>query len=201
MDILITPDADIMSHISMKRERKNMNHEKTVKIVVSAMFAALCCVATMIIQVPTVGTSGYVNIGDTIVLLCAWLIGGVYGAAAAGIGSALADLLASYVPYAPGTFVIKFLMAVVAFVVFKGLTKIKVNKVVSYVASAVLAECVMIGGYFVYESWVLGYGVATAAPSIGSNAIQAGTCLVLGVILVEILEVSGAMKRVRSEMG
>ena len=50
------------------------------KIVITALFAALACVATMIIKVPTVGTNGYVNIGDTIVLLSAWMIGGVYGA-------------------------------------------------------------------------------------------------------------------------
>ena len=47
------------------------------KIVITALFAALACVATMIIKVPTVGTNGYVNIGDTIVLLSAWMIGGV----------------------------------------------------------------------------------------------------------------------------
>lgn len=46
------------------------------KIVITALFAALACVATMIIKVPTVGTNGYVNIGDTIVLLSAWMIGG-----------------------------------------------------------------------------------------------------------------------------
>ena len=48
----------------------------------------------MIIKVPTVGTNGYVNIGDTIVLLSAWMIGGVYGALAAGIGSAFQILSA-----------------------------------------------------------------------------------------------------------
>ena len=59
------------------------------KIVITALFAALACVATMIIKVPTVGTNGYVNIGDTIVLLSAWMIGGVYGALGAvpSIGS------------------------------------------------------------------------------------------------------------------
>ena len=31
------------------------------KIVITALFAALACVATMIIKVPTVGTNGYVK--------------------------------------------------------------------------------------------------------------------------------------------
>ncbi len=84
-----------------------MNSKVVSKIVLTALFAALAYVATSIIRVPTVGTQGYVNIGDSIVLLSAWLIGGVYGALAAGIGSALADLLAQYVTYVPGTFIIK----------------------------------------------------------------------------------------------
>lgn len=175
-----------------------MENKKLVKLVVAAMFAALCCVATMIIRIPTIGTNGYVNIGDSVVLLCAWLIGGPYGAAAAGIGSGLADLLAGYATYVPGTFVIKFLMAVVAYVVFKAMTKVNANKVASYIVSAVLAEVVMVIGYFLYESTLLGYGLA-AATSIGSNMIQGGTCLVLGTIVVGILESSKAIVRLKSK--
>ena len=42
-------------------------------------------------------------------------------------------------------------------------------------------------GYFLYESTILGYGLAAAA-SIPSNFIQAGTCLVIGYIAIGILE-------------
>ena len=52
-----------------------MNSKVVSKIVLTALFAALAYVATSIIRVPTVGTQGYVNIGDSIVLLSAWLIG------------------------------------------------------------------------------------------------------------------------------
>ena len=57
-----------------------MNHQKITRLVITALFAALTCVATSIIKLPTVGTNGYVNIGDMVVLLCAWLIGGAYTA-------------------------------------------------------------------------------------------------------------------------
>lgn len=164
-----------------------MNSKVVSKIVLTALFAALVYVATSIIRYPTFGTQGYINIGDTIVLLSAWLIGGVYGALAAGIGSALADLLAQYVTYVPGTFIIKFLMAFVAYLIFTALKKTNINKVVAYIVSGVVAELIMVFGYFLYESTILGYGLAAAA-SIPSNAIQAGTCLVIGCIAIGILE-------------
>ena len=37
------------------------------KLVLAAMFAALGCVATMVIQIPA--PAGYVNLGDAVVLL------------------------------------------------------------------------------------------------------------------------------------
>ena len=149
-----------------------MNSKVVSKIVLTALFAALVYVATSIIRYPTFGTQGYINIGDTIV---------------AGIGSALADLLAQYVTYVPGTFIIKFLMALVAYLIFTAFKKTNINKVVAYIVSGVVAELIMVFGYFLYESTILGYGLAAAA-SIPSNAIQAGTCLVIGYIAIGVLE-------------
>lgn len=173
-----------------------MDNKQVTKIVLTALFAALTFVATYVIKVPTLGTNGYVNIGDTLVLLSAWMIGGVYGGLAAGIGSALSDFIGGYGAYVPGTFVIKLLMAVAAYLIFTALKKANVNKVVGYIVSGVLAELIMVAGYFLYESILLGYGLG-AVPSIGSNFIQAGTCLVLGYILVGILEGSKATAMIR----
>ena len=39
------------------------------KIVMTALFAALACVATMSIRIPTPGTGGYIHPGDAIVIL------------------------------------------------------------------------------------------------------------------------------------
>ncbi len=171
-------------------------NKKITRLVLTALFAALTCVATSIIKVPTVGTNGYVNIGDTVVLLSAWLIGGVYGGLAAGIGSALADLLGGYGSYAPGTFIVKFLMAVVAFLIYKTVIKMKVYHIAGYVLSGIAAEILMIAGYFLYESIFLGYGLAAAA-SIGSNAIQGVTSLVLGVVVVLILQQAKVIQLVK----
>lgn len=166
----------------------NIN-SNTVKLALAAMFAAFICVATMIIKIPTFATSGYVNIGDAMILLTVWILGGTYAALAAGIGSALADLLCGYTSYAPGTFVIKFAMAFAAFMVFKALTKLSLNKFVTYIISAVVAEAIMIGGYLAYEWTLLGYG-AGALPSVVSNLGQGVTCGILAVVAIAVLDVS-----------
>ena len=89
-----------------------MKNETIRKLVLSAMFAALCCVATMIVQIPTV--AGYTNLGECMCLLAGLVLGPWYGFFAAGIGSGLADLLAGYAHYVPGTFLIKGLVALIA---------------------------------------------------------------------------------------
>ena len=87
---------------------------KTQKIVMAAMLAALVCVATMIVKIPS-PLKGYLNLGDCVVLLSGWILSPVYGFLAAGIGSALADLFSGYVTYAPATFIIKGIMALIAY--------------------------------------------------------------------------------------
>ena len=166
---------------------------KIHSIVTAAMLAAMTTVATMIIKVPTIGTNGYVNIGDSIVLASAWLLGNPYGALAAGIGSALADLLSGYPVYVPGTAVIKFLMAFVCAILTSLMKNRKIPVVAACIVSSLAAEIIMILGYFLYEATILGYGFAAAA-SIGSNAIQAGVCMVLGNLLYHAL--SGIRKGV-----
>ena len=62
-----------------------MTDMKLRKLVLAALFAALCTVMTMVIQVPS-PMQGYVNLGDCAVLLSAWVLGPWYGGAAAGLG-------------------------------------------------------------------------------------------------------------------
>lgn len=79
-----------------------MNSKSTVtlkKLVMAALFAALACVATMSIKIPTPGTSGYIHPGDAIVIL-AGVFSDLHGdSLAGGIGSAMADLLGGYFVY------------------------------------------------------------------------------------------------------
>ena len=158
----------------------------TKKLITSAVFAALICVSTMLISIPIPATGGYVNLGDTLVVLSGLIIGGVYGCLAAGTGSALADLILGYTYYAPGTFIIKLLMALVAFGVSKALSE-KANGFIARLTAAFLAEIVMIAGYFLYESVFLGYGLG-ALYGIVSNVMQGVVGMVISVIVMEIVK-------------
>ena len=116
-------------------------------------------------------------------LLSGWLLGPWYGFAAGGIGSMLADLFLGYGHYAPGTFVIKGLVALVAALVYKKMGRTQVSRIVG----GVVGEIVMVLGYFGYASLLLGKGLAAAA-SIPGNIFQGTVGLVVGVLLVAVLE-------------
>ena len=162
----------------------------TQKIVLSALFAALVCVATMLIKIPS-PLKGYINLGDGIVLLAAWILPLPYGIAAAGLGSALADLFSGYVAYAPATFVIKALMAVMAYFCYKLFAK-KLNSTLSRIFSAILAETVMILGYFLFEGIL--YGFVPSLVNIPANAVQAVAGIIIGVILITVFEKQNIIK-------
>ena len=99
-------------------------NSKLKKIVLTALFAALSCVATMSIKLPTPGTGGYIHPGDAMVILSGVVLGPWWGLLAGGIGSAMADLLGGYFVYVPITFAIKGLVAVCAGLLYLSLIHI-----------------------------------------------------------------------------
>lgn len=156
----------------------------TQQIVMSSLFAALTCVATMIIKIPS-PLHGYINLGDCVVLLTAFLLSPGYAFLSAGIGSALADLFSGYVAYAPATFVIKGVMALVAYFVCKLLSK-KMRQTGARIIGGSLAEIVMILGYFIFEGFL--YGFVPSLVNIPANAIQGVAGLIVGLLLVKLFE-------------
>ena len=157
---------------------------RTKKIVMAALLASLTCVATMIIKIPS-PLKGYLNLGDCIVLVAGWILSPTYGFLAAGLGSALADIFSGYVVYAPATFVIKGIMALVAYYGFKMLRK-KIGNLPSRIISGVFAEIIMILGYFVFEGFM--YGFVPSLINIPANSMQAIANLIIGVILIKVFE-------------
>ena len=151
----------------------------TKKIVFAALLAALACVATMIIKIPT-PLGGYIHAGDAVVVLAGFLLGPVWGALAAGLGSALADVISGYVLYAPGTFVIKAVVALLAGWIIG--TKLIKNEFAKALVAGIIGGIVMVGGYMLYEAVFMGFGVGAAA-NIPMNCIQGAFGAVAGAAL------------------
>ena len=161
-----------------------MRNKNILRLVLCALFAALACVATMVIQIPS-PMQGYVNLGDCIVLLGAFVLGPIYGALAGGIGSALADILTGYALYAPATLVIKAIMGLCAGGLFKAFRK--KNRYVALLSGGIAAEVVMVFGYFLYAMLLLGEGIAALA-SVPGNLFQGAVGIVVSFVLYITLE-------------
>lgn len=173
-----------------------MRDNKVKKMVLTALFAALTTVMTMVIRVPS-PTHGFVNLGDCAVLMSAWVLGPVWGGAAAGIGSMLADVLASYINYAPGTLIIKFFMAFAAGLIFKAInTDTRGKCLTAQILGGVLAEVIMVLGYFSYCAVFLSYGMAAAA-DIPGNVVQGIMGLVIATVVYSLLDAAHVFKRIK----
>lgn len=164
--------------------------EKTKKLVMAALFAALGYVATVALMVPS-PTGGYLNLGDAVVLLGAFLLGPGYGALAGAVGPALADLLSGYVMYVPGTLVIKALMALTA----AGVYRLTRKSAWGVAAGAVAAEAVMVVGYWLYDGLFIVNSLAGSAAGIPSNLMQAAFGAAVSVLLTLTLRRSAYVRR------
>ncbi len=79
-----------------------------MNVVRVSIYTALVLVATIVLQVYTPATRGYFNLGEAAIYVVATLSTPFTAGLAAGVGSALADLITGYGVFAPGTLVIKF---------------------------------------------------------------------------------------------
>lgn len=146
-----------------------MRNNSVKNLAAAALFAALSCVFTMAIRIPTPGTGGYIHPGD-----------------AAGIGSCMADFLGGYFIYVPITFVVKGLVAVVTSVVYcHGVSKGKSGKL-AVLYGGITDILLVTGGYFLCESLL--YGPAAAFLSLPANGIQGISGLVIAGVLYPGLE-------------
>lgn len=161
---------------------------KVLNMAYGGMMAALVFVATYVIKLPVSVTQGYIHLGDGFILLGAALLGGT-AVPAAAVGSMLADLLGGYTVYCVPTFVIK---GAVAWVAVRAMRKS--HPLWLEIVWMILAEAVMVAGYFVVEWLVLGYGLAAAASAVLPNVIQGLSGVVVAAVLMPVL---GRVRKIR----
>jgi len=142
------------------------------KLTLAGVMAALVFVMTYVPKVPVPVTGGYVHLGDGAIFLSVLLLGPL-GIPAAAIGSVLSDILGGYMVYVLPTMLIKGLVALIAWKIWKEGSWLRA--VIAFVS----AEAVMVAGYFAFEAVM--YGAAAAWAAVGPNCIQGIAGVALGL--------------------
>ncbi|MHA2183917.1 MAG: ECF transporter S component [Promethearchaeota archaeon] len=155
----------------------------SLSISIIGIFTALNFIFTFWLQIPIPATGGYINIGDTVVMFTALLFGPIIGGIAGGLGPMLADILSPYVIYAPATLVIKgiegFLIGLIS-------NPRDSEERISYrdIIAVLIGGILIPFGYFIYEAFILGLGVAIAFVEIPGNFFQFGFAAVASILLI-----------------
>lgn len=149
---------------------------KTKSLVRHSILMAMTVVMTMVIRIPTIGTEGYLNLGDMVVFLSAFILGKKGGFIVGGLGSAMADILLGYTHYAPITLIVKGLEGFIA----GSLMETELGKKISFIP-VVIGGLFMALGYYIAEVFM--YGAGAALVSVPGNIMQGLLGAVLSVIL------------------
>lgn len=151
-----------------------------LKLALATIFAALVFIVTsQIPPIPIPATSGYFNVGETVIYIAALLFGSFVGAISGGIGAALADIYLGFSIFAPGTLIIKSVEGALV-----GYLNLKIKKFISKttvcaIISVTVGGLEMVAGYFLYEQLVVGYPAALAFAEVPFNIVQ----MLIGLII------------------
>lgn len=172
--------------------------DRTLKLCVVALFAALAYVSFTYLQIkiPTPGGYTSFHLGNTFDVLAALLLGGLPGGIAGAIGMGIGDLLDPvYVTTAPKTIFLKLMIGVITgLVAHKGFhinnlhgKKLTIATIVS-TSSGMLFNCIgePILGYF-YTAYILGAQQDAAATLAKFNAVTTIVNAVIAVIISSLL--------------
>lgn len=160
---------------------KNRSNLRTVAE--CGILAALVFIGTEL-RIPT--AVGYINLGDGVIVLASYFLGPAAFFPAA-IGSALGDLIAGYPAYIAPTFFIKGLMGLIASLIMRMSEGKKAAGVLIRISAGVVAELIMISGYYVFEMVI--YGSHAALGSLAFNLIQGGVAVILAVPLTYMIRI------------
>jgi len=171
------------------------NREKLNKIVLTGLMMAMVTIATMVITIPTPFTSGYVHLGDAIIFLSVLILGWKYGAVAAGVGSAMADIFTGYAVWAPWTLLIKAGMALIMGLFIAKSMGNQSKKIfgvpIYHLLGMILGGIFMVIGYFISGGIIYG-NFAAAVLGIPWNIGQFVVGLIIATAISAVLYNSAA---------
>lgn len=164
-----------------------MKNNKVFKMTITAMFTAMIFVLTRFVSVPV--ATGYVHFGDALIYLVASTLGGGWVLFAAAVGGVLADITSGWFTYAPVTFIVKILIALLFVFVNK-----KSEKILTPITAllTIPAGAITIGGYFIGDMII---DKAYAVVNIPGNAIQAVGSAVVFIVLAAAFDAAKMKKK------
>ena len=130
------------------------NKKWSTKIIATTgIMMALVFVATFFTKIPIPMTKGYFNIGDTVIIITAIVLGPASGLVVGALGSMLADVAGGFFLFAPLTLVVK---GVEGYLIGK-INRIKTGGL-SDIWKRIIADTVgmiaMVGGYVIGEAYI-----------------------------------------------
>lgn len=167
---------------------------RTQRIVATSLMMGLIVVSTMFIRIPIPLTTGYVHLGDAMIFLSVIILGTRYAAIASSFGSTMGDLLSGFAMWAPWTFVIKGIMAIIAGLIFQSFMRNNKNGLTKAAIIAMIpAGIFMVIGYFIAEGFMYGSWVT---PWIGVpwNIGQFVVGIIISLIINKALTKAGLLK-------
>ena len=167
--------------------------KKTSITVLTAMMMCIIMVAIFVLRIPIPFTQGYVNLSDGIIFIAIGLLDRKHSVAAASLGSMMGDILGGFAMWAPWTFFIKGVMALITVLIieafahrhFTGRAKLAVR-----VFAMTCGGLFMVFGYFVAERVMYG-SWAVAALGIPWNIGQFVVGIILALVILSALNKVG----------
>ena len=170
---------------------------KTFRLVLTALMMCLIMVAILFIRVPIPFTQGYVHLGDAMIFLAVLVLGWKYGAAAAALGGMLGDIVGGFAAWAPWTFVIKGIMALILGLIIAKASK---NEDISdkkfmlvEILGMIAAGLFMAAGSYVAEGIMYGNWVAPAL-GVPWNIGQFVVGMILAAVMAAALSKTPAVR-------
>ena len=169
------------------------NMKKTSATVLTAMMMCIIIVAIFVLRIPIPFTQGYVNLSDGIIFIAIGLLDKRHSIAAASLGSMMGDILGGFAMWAPWTFFIKGIMALIT-VLIMGVLEDRCETAKARIAVRILAMVCgglfMVFGYFIAEGIMYGSWVV-AALGIPWNIGQFAVGIILALIITSALKKAG----------
>ena len=155
-----------------------------LKLALSAIFTALVCVATLTFVISIPATTGYFNLGETLIYTAALIFGPLTGGIAGGAGAAIADILGGFAQFAPVTLVVKGLEGAIVGLLNNKIRKRTRSLSLSATISILIGGLEMVAGYFIYELLVFG---DVAFAEVIPNLLQVFIGLIVAVAIMQVV--------------